>query len=209
MSKILTTSLACFLMMSILACQQEVAIPPEIIFVDQQADENQNATIRLEDVFVAKTNWESNASSQRKQSPQSSSSHRGMESRSRSQTSANYKKPQIRIPEDVYDFGFVDEGELVSHSFRLYNDGPGLWKIEEFLPSCGCTNVKATATEVESGAYIDVSFNLETVGRPGAQQKLIEIFSNAGYHRLLIKGVVYPPKFSQSQSENSIEPDSL
>lgn len=195
--------------MSFTACYQEVAIPPEIIFVSQQLDGAENATIQLEDVFQAKTNWESESRSQTKQNPASSSSIRTQELSIKSQPQANAKKPQIRIPKDVYDFGFVDEGELVSHSFRLYNDGPGVWNIEEILPSCGCTDVKATAMEIVSGAYVDISFNLETAGRPGAQQKLIEIFSNAGYHRLLIKGVVYPPKFSQDKESGKASQDSL
>ena len=199
MRELLLWSLFIVWMMVFTSCHQKVDPSQEIIFIDNQFDDQENATIDLEDVFYAKANWENNTYSQLEQNhiPSSSSISRGVQTSNSLKTST--KKPQIRIANEVYDFGFVDEGELVANSFRMYNDGPGIWKIEEVLPSCGCTNVKVTAKEIVNGAYIDVSFNLETTGRPGAQQKLIEIFSNAGYHRLLIKGVVYPPKFSQGE----------
>ncbi|MFK7920330.1 MAG: DUF1573 domain-containing protein [Bacteroidia bacterium] len=192
------------------SCQQKLDLAQEIIFIDNQSKEQENVTIDLEDVFYAKANWESNTYSQLEQnhiSPSSSSVNRAVKTSSSLKTST--KKPQIRVANDVYDFGFVDEGELVAHSFRMHNDGPGTWEIEEILPSCGCTNVKVTSKEVVSGAYVDVSFNLETAGRPGAQQKLIEIFSYSFYHRHIIKGVVCPPKFSQEETATDATKDSI
>lgn len=194
-------------MMTLTSCQQKVNPAQEIIFIDNQSNDRENATIDLEDVFYAQANWKSNTSSQLEQNHIPSSISRGVRTSNSLKTST--KKPQIRIANNVYDFGFVDEGELVAHSFRMHNDGPGTWQIEEVLPSCGCTNVKLTSKEIVSGAYVDVSFNLETAGRPGSQQKLIEIFSNAGYHRLIIKGVVYPPKFSQDEAATDVTKDSI
>lgn len=209
MRQLLGFGLLCLLMLSLNACEQSVPeFSTTVTFVNNSLEDQQNAVIELEDVFAAKASRDSEkVTSQSKQDHKPSIASRVSMTSNKPQS--NSKKPRIRIEKDIYDFGFVDEGELVSHSFRLFNDGPGTWLIEEILPSCGCTDVKATAMKIVSGAYVDISFNLETAGRPGAQQKLIEVFSNAGYHRLLIKGVVYPPKFSEEKPQTKTSKDSL
>ncbi|MEL6591325.1 MAG: hypothetical protein AAFQ68_14645, partial [Bacteroidota bacterium] len=132
-------SLLLLLSILLIACQgpEERSPEYEVNIFFQSDTQKEKDSLPLEDVFAAKTRWEENARlSQTEQNHVSRGKASSKPSSVESKT-AN-RKPVLRIPEAEYDFGFVDEGELVAHRFRLFNEGPGTLKIEEILPSSGC-----------------------------------------------------------------------
>jgi hypothetical protein len=87
--------------------------------------------------------------------------------------------PLIKFNNIVYDFGDVEKGIELSHSFRFENKGKGMLVISNIKTSCGCTGVimkdKKEFSEGEDGE-IKIVFN--TQGRQGLQIKTVTIYTN-------------------------------
>lgn len=86
--------------------------------------------------------------------------------------------PKIVSTENIYDFGDINEGEIVAHDFVIFNRGTDTLKISRVKASCGCTAVKPTKTALipEDSTTVTVKFNSQN--RRGAQRKFVYIFSN-------------------------------
>ncbi|AUC23682.1 MULTISPECIES: DUF1573 domain-containing protein [Polaribacter] len=100
----------------------------------------------------------------------------------------------ISLDKTIYDFGTVNEGDLVETSFVVTNSGKTDLVITNAQGSCGCTVPtwpKAPIKPGETGT-VDVKFN--TNGRPNRQQKTVTLTTNteAGRQVLTIKGSVTP-----------------
>ncbi len=117
-------------------------------------------------------------------------------------------KPRLETRQPTFNFGYIHEGDTVDHVFRIYNRGPGVWKIEEALPSCGCTAAVPTKMVVGVGEFTEIAVQFKSKGLPGFQLKLVEVFSNADYLKLSLEGIVYPPNFNPTpQSAESGVPE--
>lgn len=89
------------------------------------------------------------------------------------------KDPKIAFTETVYDFGKVEQGTELTHSFEFKNAGTGILEITGVRTSCGCTGAvldgKKEYKRNETGE-IKVKFN--TQGRMGILSKTIMVSSN-------------------------------
>lgn len=88
-------------------------------------------------------------------------------------------EPKFAIQEEIYNFGTVQSGEMVSYSFRFSNDGTGNLLITSVETDCGCIQVDYPHEAVKPGdsASIDVLFN--TAGEVGQVLKQISVQTNA------------------------------
>jgi hypothetical protein len=86
---------------------------------------------------------------------------------------------RIEFNEEEFDFGTIQSGERVSHTFAFENTGDVNLIIKNARASCGCTIPKYSKDPIppEGKGTIEVSFN--SLGRRGNQHKTISIFSNA------------------------------
>ncbi len=94
-------------------------------------------------------------------------------------TEAEGMKPTTATwSETDHDFGVVEEGPTVSHTFKFKNTGSVPLKLTYVKASCGCTTPKWSTEEVAPGAegIIEVAFN--TRGRVGIQQKSVTVAGN-------------------------------
>ena len=84
----------------------------------------------------------------------------------------------IRYEEPVYDFGHVDEGEIVKHDYKFKNTGGEPLIISNCKGSCGCTVPQWPKEPVPPGgeAVIHVEFNSK--GKPGPQSKRVTVTAN-------------------------------
>ena len=93
--------------------------------------------------------------------------------------SINAKDSKIVFTETIHDFGKVEQGIELNHSFEFKNKGRGVLEITGVSASCGCTGAvldgKKDFEEDESGE-IKVKFN--TQGREGINRKTITVSSN-------------------------------
>ena len=99
---------------------------------------------------------------------------------------------KIEFGETAYDFGTVQEGEVVEHVFKFTNTGEAPVILSQVSASCGCTTPEYTTDPVLPGkeGQIKVSFNSR--GQRGTQQKIVTVSSNAENNvtTVQIKGVV-------------------
>ena len=85
---------------------------------------------------------------------------------------------KMSFKESKFDFGTVDEGEIVKHTYNFTNTGKEPLVITNAKSTCGCTVPlwpKEPVAVGESGT-IEVSFN--TKGKRNKQQKPVTITAN-------------------------------
>ncbi|MDD5454719.1 MAG: DUF1573 domain-containing protein [Candidatus Ratteibacteria bacterium] len=103
------------------------------------------------------------------------------------------KSPNISFSETVFDFGFVYQGEEVTHSFKFQNIGEDTLKIIQVRASCGCSKAEAPIKEIAPGEFGEISVVFNTAGYKGKQTQSISISSNDPLNptiRLALKGEV-------------------
>ena len=98
--------------------------------------------------------------------------------------------PKISCAKTTFDFGSVDEGPNIDHSFIIRNRGRGDLKITHVGTSCGCTTsaveqngVTKSPTDgdpliVPPGGRCTIKATYHTQGRPGHAEKIITVTSN-------------------------------
>lgn len=100
----------------------------------------------------------------------------------------------ISFDKKVYDFGVVNEGDIVKTTFELTNSGKTDLVITNAQGSCGCTVPTWPKEPIKPGkiAKIDVRFN--TTGKPNKQRKTVTLTTNteSGREVLTLKGSVIP-----------------
>jgi len=84
----------------------------------------------------------------------------------------------IVFEETDFDFGAVDDGEKVRHTYKFKNTGNEPLIISSAKGSCGCTVPKFSSDPVAPGqtGVIDVEF--DSKGKPGKQTKRVTVTAN-------------------------------
>ena len=93
-----------------------------------------------------------------------------------------------------YDFGTINEGQVVEHLFNFTNNGQAPLVISNITASCGCTSPDWTKTPVQPGekGFVKVVFN--STAKSGSQAPTVTIQANTNptVTRLRMKGNVTP-----------------
>ncbi|MGL5228070.1 MAG: DUF1573 domain-containing protein [Bacteroidales bacterium] len=110
---------------------------------------------------------------------------------------AQQKTAVIQFDQVSHDFGkFSEDKKNVTYEFKFKNTGNAPLVISRVTASCGCTTPEWTKEPVAPGktGYVKATYN--PVGRPGAFNKSITVFTNTPEKnvRLTIKGIVQPVK---------------
>ncbi|SMG10035.1 protein of unknown function [Marivirga sericea] len=103
------------------------------------------------------------------------------------------KAPHIEFETSEYDFGHLNEGDTVSHTFQFTNSGKEALKIRKTKTTCGCTVSELEKMEYAPGELGQIKIKFDSKGRRGTQIKRITVFSNdptAPNQDLIIKAYV-------------------
>jgi hypothetical protein len=100
----------------------------------------------------------------------------------------------ISFDSTVYDFGTVNEGDIVETTFTLTNSGKTDLVITKAQPSCGCTVPTWPKAPIKPGETGEIKVKFNTSGKPNRQQKSITLTTNTeiGREVLMLKGSVTP-----------------
>lgn len=99
--------------------------------------------------------------------------------------------PTIEAKEEIYDFGVVIEGDVVSHAFEIENTGDGTLSITRLSTSCGCTVTTLTDRELEPGDVRRIEVHVNTSGFAGQTiSKRVSVFSNDPDHPSIVLTIV-------------------
>ena len=100
--------------------------------------------------------------------------------------------PILVWEQDVYDFGTILEGDVVTKEFLFTNSGNAPLLIANATSTCGCTVPEWPKTPVppDSTGAIKVKFN--SLDKRGEQNKVVTIFANTypNTSKITIKGTV-------------------
>jgi hypothetical protein len=86
--------------------------------------------------------------------------------------------PRLALDEAVFDFGTVDRGVRVDHSFRLPNRGDAELRIDHVKSSCGCTVAVISDRVVPPGGEGRVAVSLDTARLAGRATKTVTVYTN-------------------------------
>ena len=106
----------------------------------------------------------------------------------------NAPKSKINFENVEYDFGTINEGDIVEHTFAFTNTGDSPLLIEKATASCGCTVPKWPNDPIPVGETGEIQVRFDSKNKPNQQIKTITITANTdpSITRLRIKGFVTP-----------------
>ncbi|MBN1989219.1 MAG: DUF1573 domain-containing protein [Bacteroidales bacterium] len=87
--------------------------------------------------------------------------------------------PVIEIADDFFDFGSIQEGEVVAHTFKIANTGDGVLVIKDVIPGCGCTTSKLNKEVLKPGDEARFEIIFDSKGWRGSQYKSVTLRTNA------------------------------
>jgi len=115
---------------------------------------------------------------------------------------------EIQFDITEYDFGTVNEGEIVEAKFIVTNSGKTDLVISNVQPSCGCTVPVWPKTPIKPGDSAEVLANFNTAGKPNRQAKTLTLITNTARGRevLRLKGSVIPRVYTDEEIRKRIKP---
>lgn len=106
--------------------------------------------------------------------------------------------PVMSFDKKLHDFGTINEGDVVKHTFTFTNTGSVPLVILSAKGSCGCTVPKWTKEPISPGASGEILVEFNSKGKPNLQSKKVTITTNTkdGKEVLTIKAMVTPKNAS-------------
>lgn len=103
---------------------------------------------------------------------------------------------EVVCKDPICKFGFVTEGDTVSISYELKNNGDKPLIISNYEVECGCTTMEKIYTAIEAGESFTVRVKFDTHEKYDRQDRTVTIISNAinSPTVLRFKGVVLKKK---------------
>ncbi len=87
--------------------------------------------------------------------------------------------PAIDFETEDFDFGTINEGQVVEHTYTFKNTGEAPLIIQNAQPSCGCTVPDWSKEPIPVGGTGFVKASFDSNGKPNMQNKTITVTTNA------------------------------
>ncbi len=110
--------------------------------------------------------------------------------------------PEFKFEEESFDFGDINEGDVVDHVFKFTNVGQAPLIISSASASCGCTVPKWPKEPIPVGGTGEIKVQFNSKNKPGVQNKTVTITANTypKISKLKIKALVAPGKKDENPS---------
>jgi hypothetical protein len=101
---------------------------------------------------------------------------------------------EITFENAEFDFGTINEGESVSHTYYFTNTSDMSLIIQNASPSCGCTVPDWPKDPIPPGGSGQIKVTFDSNGKTDAQNRTVSIVANTepSITYLRIKGMVIP-----------------
>ncbi|GAB3827155.1 DUF1573 domain-containing protein [Hymenobacter jeollabukensis] len=90
----------------------------------------------------------------------------------------NPDAPVLTFAESEFDFGSIQQGEVVKHTFEFTNTGKTPLLIDNAQASCGCTVPQWPKEPVAPGAKGKIDVQFDSHGKAGVQNKTVTVTAN-------------------------------
>lgn len=91
---------------------------------------------------------------------------------------SNQPATTIEYDNAKFNFGVVDEGEVVKHVYKFKNTGKEPLVISNAKGSCGCTVPTWPKEPVPPGGSGEIQVEFNSKGKPGPQSKRVTVTAN-------------------------------
>lgn len=101
--------------------------------------------------------------------------------------------PYLELKEKSFDFGKVDAGTVIEHSFVVKNSGDADLRIEKVVTGCNCLTDNDSNILIQPNTEKEFHIKLDTTGLSGVYNKNIRFFTNEEGHSFssfMVKGYV-------------------
>ncbi len=95
--------------------------------------------------------------------------------------------PIISIDTSQFDFGKINEGDVVNHSFNFKNTGTANLIITDVRASCGCTSPSWPKEIIKPGNSNTIIVKYNSDGRKGKFNKGVTVYCNAYPNTAILK----------------------
>jgi hypothetical protein len=85
--------------------------------------------------------------------------------------------PRLVLKQQIHDFKNVLEGEILTHTFGLLNQGDQALRIEEVKPDCSCSVVDFDSLIPPNGEG-RITVKINTKGFEGSERWVVKVYSN-------------------------------
>lgn len=111
--------------------------------------------------------------------------------------------PAFEFKEEEHDFGTINEGDVVEHTFTFTNTGDAPLIIQDAKGSCGCTVPTWSKEPIPVGGTGEIVAKFDSKGKPNVQNKTVTITANTWpkQTRLRIKAQVTPKAGGETPGE--------
>lgn len=92
--------------------------------------------------------------------------------------SAQLIGPKASAQITEHNFGDIKQGDVVSHTFKITNNGGDVLQILDVRASCGCTAAQPDKKELKPGESTSIKVTFDSKGRRGAQVKTVRVITN-------------------------------
>lgn len=108
---------------------------------------------------------------------------------------ADGKYPVMTFTETEYDFGDINQGDKVEHTFEFKNTGESDLVITNARASCGCTVPEYTKEAIKPGENGTIKVTFNSAGKQGQTLKTVTISCNTANEdeKLTIKTNIQVP----------------
>ena len=89
------------------------------------------------------------------------------------------QKPVLTFDKDAFEFGVVNEGNVVTHTYEFTNTGNTPLILQAVQVSCGCTTPEYSKAPIAPGKKGKVKIAFDSAGQLGKQHKIVTVTSNA------------------------------
>ncbi|MEM7307283.1 MAG: DUF1573 domain-containing protein [Planctomycetota bacterium] len=116
----------------------------------------------------------------------------------------------LRTEIGSHDFGFIDQGEIVRHTFRTENTTGETWTVRRATVSCGCVEVESVSETVAPGETLELVARLSSKGRRGPLDQSVNVLVEPGPVLLraqLAASVIGDPYATPAVLDVTIGPD--
>lgn len=100
--------------------------------------------------------------------------------------------PEFNFPSESFDFGTINEGEVIDHIFTFTNVGDAPLIIQSATASCGCTVPSYSREPVPVGGSGEIAVRFDSKNKKGNQAPTVTVTANTypKVRKLRLKGTV-------------------
>ena len=100
--------------------------------------------------------------------------------------------PKFTFREEEHNFGDIQDGAIVSHTFSFTNTGEAPLIISKATAACGCTVPQWPRQPIPIGGTGEIKVQFDSSNKPGQQNKVVTITANteSKVKKLLIRATV-------------------